>query len=340
MSTDTSVEATIDITKKFDANLLSKRNRLIFIGINLYLIGLLCFFHINRNNHLFDWMKFIEFEGDRPFQLRILPFLIGHWINSFYPLNSTSLRMLFFAMDLVSISLCCMLTFKTVKLVYQSAIALYLAFFLFWWQTFSTFVTSHIHDYYYPYDSISMAVSAMAIYLILNKSSIFKLAAVVVAGMLNRETAIVIPLLYLAFNYPERRLVFKKFFTLLLAGVVVKTAITIHFGSGADSASIWGEPGVLRVFYNFSFFSLNPKYLITLNFLFAFGGIWIFLFLDGKMNSECRRMMYCLIPYYIGMMFVGNLSEIRIFCEFIPLLTVALVGKFRPLISSKVISRV
>jgi hypothetical protein len=329
MSTGTSMEAAIGVAQRSNADWLSKRNRYIFVGVNLYLIVLLCFFHLNRNTHLFDWAKFIEFQGNRPFQLRILPFLIGHWVNSFYPLSDSGLRRLFFAMDVVSISVCCMLTFKTVKIIYNSQTALYLAFFLFWWQTFSTFVTSHIHDYYYPYDSISMAINAVAIYLIYRKASTLKLAAVLFVGMLNRETAIVIPFLYLAFNYPERGQVYKRFFALLLLGVAVKAAITVYFGAASDSVSIWGEPGMLRIFYNFSFLLLQSKYLITLNSLFAFGGIWIFLFLDGKMDGNCRRMMYCLVPYCIGMAFVGNLSEIRIFCEFIPLLTIALTGKFQ-----------
>jgi hypothetical protein len=329
MSTDASMEAAIGITQRANADSLSRRNRYIFVGINLYFIVLLCFFHLNRNNHLFDWVKFIEFQGARPFQLRILPFLIGHWINSFHPLNASGLRKLFFIMDIVSISVCCLMIFKTVKIIYNSRISLYLAFFLFWWQTFSTFVTSHIHDYYYPYDSVSMAVSAVAIYLICKKSSILKLAAVVFVGMLNRETAIVIPFLYLAFNFPERKRIYKEFFSLLLVGIAVKAAITVYFGAASDSVSIWGEPGMLRIFYNFSFLLLQQKYLITLNFLFAFGGMWIFLFLSGKMDSSCKRMMYCLIPYCIGMVFVGNLSEIRIFCEFIPLLTVSLIGKFQ-----------
>lgn len=329
MSTGTSMEAAIGVAQRSNADLFSKRDRYLFVGINLYFIVLLCFFHLNRNTQLFDWVKFIEFQGARPFQLRILPFLIGHWVNSFHPLNDSGLRKLFFAMDIVSISVCCVLLFKTVKIIYNSQLSLYLAFFLFWWQTFSTFVTSHIHDYYYPYDSISMAVNALAIYLICKKSSVLKLAAVVFVGMLNRETAIVIPFLYLAFNYPERGRVYKRFLALLLVGVGVKAAITWYFGAASDSVSIWGEPGMLRLFYNFSFLSLQPKYLVTLNFLFAFGGIWVFLFLDGKMDSSCRRMMYCLVPYCIGMAFVGNLSEIRIFCEFIPLLTISLIGKFQ-----------
>jgi hypothetical protein len=324
------METTIEATQITHTGLLGKRNRYIFIGVNCYFVLLLCFFHINRNNHLFDWTQFIQFQGAHPFQLRILPFLIGHWINMVHPLDNPALHKLFFLTDLISISLCCIFIFKTVKLAHHTQAPIYLAFFLFWWQAFATFVVSHINDYYYPYDCISMAVNAIAVYLIVSRSSLLKLIAVTLVGMLNRETAIVIPFLYLAFNFPDRKSIYKNFFVLLLLCIAVKTAITLYFGASNDSASIWGEPGLLRVFYNFAFLSLKAKYLITLNCLFAFGGLWIFLFLDGKMEAPYRRMMYCLIPYCLGMIFVGNLSEIRIFCEFIPLLAVALIGKFQP----------
>jgi len=51
------------------------------------------------------------------------------------------------------------------------------------------------------------------------------------------------------------------------------------------------------------------------------------LLMPGRADHRLRNMMWCFVPYLLGMMFVGNLSEIRIFVEFVPLLTLLLTNK-------------
>ncbi len=65
----------------------------------------------------------------------------------------------------------------------------------------------------------------------------------------------------------------------------------------------------------------------TANVFFAFGFAWVLLFMRGHADTRLRNMMLCFIPFFLGMMVVGNLSEIRIFTEFIPLMALLLAGK-------------
>ncbi len=91
--------------------------------------------------------------------------------------------------------------------------------------------------------------------------------------------------------------------------------------------SLYHEPGYLRLFYNFSFLSMDTSLLHTANVFLAWGGAWCLLLLPGQSQPALRRMMWCLLPFLMGMAVVANLSEIRIFAEFIPLLTLLLAGK-------------
>lgn len=49
--------------------------------------------------------------------------------------------------------------------------------------------------------------------------------------------------------------------------------------------------------------------------------------MKDKADVHLHRMMLTFIPFFLGMMVVGNLSEIRIFTEFIPLMALLLANK-------------
>lgn len=55
--------------------------------------------------------------------------------------------------------------------------------------------------------------------------------------------------------------------------------------------------------------------------------LWVFFLFSGRAHEGLRRMMWCFLPFFLGMAVVGNLSEIRVFGEFIPLLALLLASK-------------
>lgn len=305
----------------------SKVNAWIWAAVNLALSLILTFTHFINTTKLFDWWPFLGFVGEQPFQSRVLPFLLADLVDKFHRLSDHSLALLFLAMDLGGILICVFFIWKTTLSLQTNKKHTRLIFILFWWQMFATFVISPVHNYYYPYDMMSMGFIALAIWMIVTGQGLASLLGVSVLAMTNRETAIVIPFFYLAFNWPANKPVWRDFAILLLACILVKGIISMSLHVTSGAVSLYHVPGFLRFYYNFSFVTGNPKLMHTLNAVFAFGFAWVLLFMGGPADRRLRNMLWCFVPYLAGMAVVGNLSEIRIFAEFIPLMALLLAGK-------------
>lgn len=298
-----------------------------FILFNIVIAFFFSYAHISTSQHLLNWEEFIAFKGGNPFQQRLLPFLAGSFIDLLHPMTNRALKKLFLVQDFISSIVCVSAIIRTVQIYSSNKLGAFLALFIFWLQTFSIYLGSLAHNYYFPYDAISMAVIAYATYLILSEAPFAQIVAVTILGMINRETAVLIPLFYIAYNCHKWRSYTFRFLFLVGLCIAIKAAIALFFGQPESTIRLWHEPGFLRLYYNFSFVTLDIKYLHTLNFLFAFGGVWILLFVKGGIPDSIKRILLCFYPFIVGMMFVGNLSEIRIFGDFIPLLTLALTLK-------------
>ncbi|WP_170631325.1 hypothetical protein, partial [Acinetobacter baumannii] len=94
---------------------------------------------------------------------------------------------------------------KTLKTIGGTRTTTLFALVLFWWQVFATFVASPAHNYYYPSDLLSLGIISAGTWAVLEKKSIHLLATICAIGMVNRETAILIPAIYLAANWPCHR---------------------------------------------------------------------------------------------------------------------------------------
>lgn len=305
----------------------TKANVWVLAGTNIVLSLILAYTHLIFTTKLFDWWPFLGFVGEQPFQSRVLPFLLADLVDKFHRLSDHSLAILFLAMDWVGILACVFFIWKTTQALQTNKRHTRLIFILFWWQMFATFVISPVHNYYYPYDMMSLAFIALAIWMIVTGQGLVSLLSVSILAMTNRETAIVIPFFYLAFNWPASKSVWRDFTIMLLACILVKSIIAMSLHVTSGNVSLYHVPGFLRFYYNFSFVTGNPKLMHTLNAVFAFGFAWVLLFMGGPADRRLRNMLWCFVPYLAGMAVVGNLSEIRIFAEFIPLMALLLAGK-------------
>lgn len=310
---------------------LKKAHIWLIAMVNLLLAVALTVGHAAKSRVLFKWRFLVDFDGEQPFQSRVLTFMVANGVDKVHPLSDRALAFLFMAMDLTATIVAFIFVWKAWLALDKRKGSLLTMLFLFWWQLFATFVVSSYNNYYYPYDMSSLAFMAMGLWMIVSRQHWLMLAALCIPAMMNRETAIILPFFYLAFHWPAWRAVWRQFLALLAVSVAVKLVISamLH-ASSDDMVSLYHVPGFLRLYYNFAFIWLGPEYRGTANVFFAFGFAWVLLFMRGQTDARLRNMMLCFIPFFLGMMVVGNLSEIRIFAEFIPLMALLLAGKLAP----------
>lgn len=296
--------------------------------VNLFLVAALTLGHASKSRVLLNWRFLIDFDGDQPFQSRVLIFMIANAVSRFHSLSNRGIGLLFMGIDFLSTIVAVVFLWMAWWSMGRRGGSLLTLFFLFWWQLFATFVVSSYNNYYYPYDMSSLAFMAIGLWMVVSRQPLWALLALSVPAMMNRETWVVVPFFYLAFNWPASRQVWRDFGLLLAACVAVKLIISACLGASSDDmVSLYHVPGFLRLYYNFAFIWLGPEYRPTANVFFAFGGAWVLLLLKDKADVRLRRMMLTFIPFFLGMMVVGNLSEIRIFTEFIPLMALLLTNK-------------
>lgn len=297
-------------------------------AINVLLAVIVAVTHTTTTTKLVDFNDFLVFQGEQPFQSRVLPFLLVRALMLIYPgLSSVGLPFLLF--DLCGLLACFIFVWKAANSLGMGRKGLVILFTLLWWQLAFTFVFTAVHHYYWPYDMMSVGFVAAGIWMIVSNAPFKRLLALCIVAMLNRETAILIPLFYLSWHWPQRTSQVNKDFTVLLGVcLLVKLAITIQLHAFGETVSLYHVPGIPRWLYNTIYFvTLNPKVQETINVVAAFGFVYLLLLVPRTPNRGLRNMMLWFIPFFLGMIVVGNLCEIRIYAEFIPLLSLLVASK-------------
>jgi len=174
-------------------------------GLGLLVSALFTKAHVQHVTTFLNWRSFLNFQGEQPFQSRVLPFVIARRVSLVHPLSDKGLADLFTLVDYSATALCFVLVWKSALVLLKRPRSLVWVVVLFWWQMFGTFVVSQVHNYYYPYDMMSLAFVAGGVYLIVTGASWLALLAVCVPAMFNRETAVLIPFFYLAFHWPASK---------------------------------------------------------------------------------------------------------------------------------------
>ncbi|MFT3856736.1 MAG: hypothetical protein QM742_04290 [Aquabacterium sp.] len=284
--------------------------------------------HGQQAEQFLEWRDFVNFVGEHPFQARVLPFVMARIANAFHRLGSLGLFNFFLTVDFIATFAAFMLVWKAAWKVLDDARGVLIAMVLFWWQMWVTFVFSPVHNYYYPYDMMSVAFVAAGVWMTVSGQGLKPMLMLLVLAMLNRETAVVLPFFYLAWHGVSSRRVLAQVLLMLLLCVGIKLGISHMLRAYDEMASLEHVPGLPRYIYNFTFVTLKPEFLHTANAFLALGMLWLALPLPGQADTRLKRMMWCFVPYLAGMAVVGNLSEIRIFAEFIPLVALLLASKW------------
>lgn len=201
--------------------------------------------------------------------------------------------------------------------------AVLLGYFIFLWQVSYTLFITPVHRYWFSYDVVTLFFMSLGLYLItINK--FLPLLATIALGTWNRETTIVLASWYFFFNFYNQKTTRLLVNTSLLIATsfVVKYLIWWRFSLSSGIVSFY-DNGELRLFLNLAFFD-NYRLLAVFG---VFGFLWILLptLIKHQPNSSLVRCLWSFPFYFLGMLVVGNIHEIRIFLEFIPLVTIVLI---------------
>ena len=140
-----------------------------------------------------------------------------------------------------------------------------------------------------------------------------------IVSTLNRETTFLMPLVYFFLNYKseDAKKLISKVLILIFFWILVKIVIGIYMstkGLSGTIVSLYHDENELRLIRNIKIiFLLLP--LNSIAFYSSFGFLYILLFKYVYKSDKYFNLIYLYFFYFILMMFVGNIDEIRIFSE-------------------------
>jgi hypothetical protein len=277
--------------------------------------------HQVSSDHFLYWDRFLNFQGEHPYQTRILPIWLAKGVFALVPYSYARLMGVFWVLDFAAM----LVAIAGIWRLGQSGRALrpLLVLSLWTWQMAVTFIASQVHNWYYPYDFLAQAFMAWGCWLIVSGRSFQSLAVLTLVATLNRETAIWLPVWYLAWHGVSDRKVLTRAGMLFLACLSIKLGLAWAL-NGLDKMAVAELPGHhWRLTYNFAFLWSPQTHWQLGNVLLAFGGVWVLLWRPGRLEPALRRMVWCLLPATLLLAVVGNLAEVRVFAEFFPVMALA-----------------
>lgn len=141
---------------------------------------------------------------------------------------------------------------------------------------------------------------------------------------LNRETTCFLTFIFLAVFF--KRIKFTNYILHLACQFVlwvgIKEALYLAFKSNPG----WLYEKHIETNINMFLEILSLNFYPLINLILNFGGLWLIVPFAFKYAPEfLRRSLFVLVPFLIGMFIVGNLYEMRIYGELLPVLvTIAL----------------
>jgi hypothetical protein len=205
-----------------------------------------------------------------------------------------------------------------------------LAYLIFLWQVAYTLFITPVHRYWNPYDVVTLCVTSLGLYLVI-ANKFLPLLVTVAIGSWNRETTIVLASWYFFYYLNTEKAPQLVAKTLLLVALTPIVKYIVIWSHNLQSGSLNLQMGVvslydtgqLRLLLNIAFLD-NYRLLAVFG---VFGFLWMLLPLaiQRQPNSPLVRCLWSFPIYFVGMMVVGNIHEIRIFIEFIPLVTLVLI---------------
>tara|TARA_R110000744_G_scaffold43147_4_gene96989 strand:+ start:13765 stop:14781 length:1017 start_codon:yes stop_codon:yes gene_type:complete len=291
----------------------------------------LSYMHFFNAIHIWPQESFIEHRIGAYFESRFLLYTLnGYFLDLFNLSYEIWAGHLALAWDCLSLFLIQLIILNIIKKETGSIAFSLFGILIFLYMIFFNYIISKNYNFYYVYDFSSIAFYSFFIYLSLYYNKLWILLTIVFIGTLNRETAFLMPLTYFILkDGVHDKNVLKKSFLLVLAFILAKIIVIyymslIHSGDGnktLDSVVTFLDTNdnSMRLIRNLEIvFFMLPK--ISIAFYTAFGFLWIFLFGKDFFKNKFSPLIYLAALYFLLMMFVGNIDELRVYNEVVIML--------------------
>lgn len=309
---------------------------LVFIALTSCSIS---YMHFSNALHIWPQEFFIEHRIGAYFESRFLLYTLnGLALDVFslpYSIWGGRLALIW---DCFSLFVAQLVIFNIIKKETLSFSFSLLGVFIFMYMLFFNYIASKNYNFYYIYDFSSIAFYSLFIYFTLY-SRWWVLLLIVFLGTLNRETAFLMPLTYflLKKGYSDKK-VFKESLALSSVFIFAKLIVIYYMGlihgdnevKTLDSIVTFVDTNdnSMRVVRNLEIvFFMLPK--ISFSFYSAFGFLWLFLFSKNLLKSKFSSLTYLVVLYFLLMMFVGNIDELRVYNEVVVMLVFIITFGFK-----------
>lgn len=290
--------------------------------------ALLAAIHHNAKYYI-EMESFVDMIGENPFQSRVLVFLILGLLGSPFERGSEIWFMvndyLCIFLDAVSLYVASYILISFLEGYSLKAKSILLG--IFYWQIGWMFNDTIHFCFYFPYDWPSIFFFALWLWLsVYHYNKFLLLAVVMILATLTRETVLFFIPIYMIVQYAYGRGI-KGYISTALVFLGVWLSIKVML-----KIIFMHNPGGAISFYHLDNLAY-PRYLRNLllvdnpdengnvwSMMKTFGYLWVlFPFLKLPKTPLGKTIKYCmwlLIPFWFGMLLVGNLDEVRIFGEF------------------------
>jgi len=294
---------------------------LLFAAIfSYYFIHLL--FSFNHECKLCRISYLLDGTAAKPFQYRMLIPTLANWLVKlqipFFGLSTTFGVVKF--LNFLSLFFLALLFSKFLSEFFSSKrVAYLLSFSLFYIIPFNYLFPREL-PLWYPWDMTAILIFTLGYFFLYQKNwPLFYLTFII--GTFNKETTCFLTLIYLytAIGNSKIKTIILHCCVQFILWVGIKYLLQIVYAD-APGGGLFENHVRANLLY-----LTNFNHILLL--LSTFGFIWIpvFLFHFTIKDAFVQRSLFVAVIYFLGMFFVGNIYELRIFGELIPIFVLSLL---------------
>lgn len=267
-------------------------------------------------------------EGQTPFQYRALVPWIARGLAAlgvFDPASASQLHLVYGAFEAIAAFAAVVAFAALLRALSVSRDSSFVLAPVLFYPLFFSIAAGYQHaNLYFSWDTPSIAFFTAGIVAVLRRRWRAYYLVFFVATF-NRETTCFLTMIYilLEWEHSSWRTLAQHVVTQFVIWITVKAALVWVY---VDNLIFSSGHGVfwLMIDSNLRVLSTVPGWFYLLQ---AMGGIWVVTFLLAPWIREPRliRALWVAVPFVLGMLVVGIVSEVRIFNELIPLVLAALV---------------
>lgn len=168
---------------------------------------------------------------------------------------------------------------------------------------------------YYPYDIPSVLFFTLGLILLYKKNYLMYYPVFIIATF-NRETTIFLTLIYLVTAFEKNKIT--PVLLHCLAQAVIWASVKMYL------ASFYADNPGPGYFVNFMYVNLamfvNPVNVVRIASSFGFAWIAVIFYFKLITDVFVKKSLIVIFPFFLGMFIVGNVIELRIYGELIPVI--------------------